>query len=264
MRTEDTSSPIDFGTGVAARTGRWRAGKTRLQRAFTLVGAAGILACVAVAAARCGGLPSSSTGPTPLSTLTAPAGPARPAVLVGAGDIGVCGSSAAAATGQLLDGVSGTVFTTGDNAYPNGSEANFRDCYEPYWGTPSGPDQASGRQPRIRGRRRRAVLQLLRGERRSLRTRLLQLSGGLLARGGAEFRGAVRSRVRPDAVASRQVVRHPQSVHPGLLAQAVVQFGPARPQREHARDLARALRVRRGRRDRWPRASLRALRSAGS
>ena len=55
-------------------------------------------------------------------------------MLVGAGDIGVCGSSAAAATGQLLDGVNGTVFTTGDNAYPNGSEANFRDCYEPYWG----------------------------------------------------------------------------------------------------------------------------------
>ena len=105
-----------------------------MQRAFTLVVAAGILAFVAAGAARCGGSQSSSTGPSPLTTLTAPAGPAGPAVLVGAGDIGVCGSSAAAATGQLLDRVGGTVFTTGDNAYPNGSEANFRDCYEPHWG----------------------------------------------------------------------------------------------------------------------------------
>ena len=39
-----------------------------------------------------------------------------------------------AATAQLIDRVSGIVFTTGDNAYPNGSAANFRDCYEPYWG----------------------------------------------------------------------------------------------------------------------------------
>jgi acid phosphatase type 7 len=56
------------------------------------------------------------------------------AVLVGAGDIGLCGSAAAEATARLLDGLAGVVFTAGDNAYPNGTAANFRDCYEPTWG----------------------------------------------------------------------------------------------------------------------------------
>lgn len=55
-------------------------------------------------------------------------------MLVGAGDIGLCGSSAVAATAQILDRVSGIVFTTGDNAYPNGSASDFRNCYEPHWG----------------------------------------------------------------------------------------------------------------------------------
>ena len=55
-------------------------------------------------------------------------------MLVGAGDIGQCGSAAVAATALLIDRISGVVFTTGDNAYPNGSAANFRDCYEPHWG----------------------------------------------------------------------------------------------------------------------------------
>jgi hypothetical protein len=60
--------------------------------------------------------------------------PQPPATLVGAGDIGQCGSAAVEATARLVDSVSGIVFTTGDNAYPNGSAANFRDCYEPQWG----------------------------------------------------------------------------------------------------------------------------------
>jgi hypothetical protein len=78
--------------------------------------------------------------------------PGPPAVLVGAGDIGLCGSPAVAATAQLLDRISGIVFTTGDNAYPNGTAQNFRDCYEPHWGrhrnrtrpTPGNHDFESG------------------------------------------------------------------------------------------------------------------------
>ncbi len=34
----------------------------------------------------------------------------------------------------LLDGISGTVFTAGDNAYPTGAAADFGGCYEPSWG----------------------------------------------------------------------------------------------------------------------------------
>jgi hypothetical protein len=55
-------------------------------------------------------------------------------VLVGAGDIASCSSSGDEATAKLLDGISGTVFTTGDNAYPDGTAAQFRDCYGPSWG----------------------------------------------------------------------------------------------------------------------------------
>jgi hypothetical protein len=55
-------------------------------------------------------------------------------VLVGAGDIAVCGSVASAQTAALLDRIDGTVFTAGDNAYFQGSAANYRDCYEPTWG----------------------------------------------------------------------------------------------------------------------------------
>jgi Calcineurin-like phosphoesterase len=56
-----------------------------------------------------------------------------PAVLVGAGDIANCGGMEAA-TATLLDGIAGTVFTTGDNVYPNGAAAEYTNCYEPTWG----------------------------------------------------------------------------------------------------------------------------------
>jgi hypothetical protein len=69
--------------------------------------------------------------------------PGPPVVLVGAGDIGLCGSPAVAATAQLLDSISGIVFTTGDHAYPDGTAANFRDCYEPHWGRHRGRTRPS-------------------------------------------------------------------------------------------------------------------------
>jgi len=34
----------------------------------------------------------------------------------------------------MLDHISGTVFTTGDNAYPNGSAEEFANCYDTSWG----------------------------------------------------------------------------------------------------------------------------------
>lgn len=55
-------------------------------------------------------------------------------VLVGAGDIGWCGEPGAEQTARLLDGIPGTVFTTGDNAYPAGTASDFQNCYEPFWG----------------------------------------------------------------------------------------------------------------------------------
>ncbi|OKI74106.1 CBM96 family carbohydrate-binding protein [Micromonospora sp. CB01531] len=54
-------------------------------------------------------------------------------VLVGAGDIADSGSGDTA-TAALLDNISGTVFTTGDNVYTNGTAAEFNTYYEPTWG----------------------------------------------------------------------------------------------------------------------------------
>jgi hypothetical protein len=60
--------------------------------------------------------------------------PADDPVLVGAGDIADCSSDGDEATANLLDGIPGTVFTTGDNAYPDGTAADFMNCYELSWG----------------------------------------------------------------------------------------------------------------------------------
>src|SRR3972149_6882368 len=54
-------------------------------------------------------------------------------VLVGAGDI-ASGSTGDTATALLLDSIPGTVFTAGDNAYEDGSTAQFASYYEPTWG----------------------------------------------------------------------------------------------------------------------------------
>ena len=77
----------------------------------------------------CGGT-SGPTGPTPL-----PPGQAV-AVLVGAGDIARCGAERLGAerTASLLDGIDGTIFTAGDNAYPSGRPQDFQNCYGPTWG----------------------------------------------------------------------------------------------------------------------------------
>ena len=79
--------------------------------------------------------PAAEVELAPLADLPAPAeAPAEPAVLVGAGDIAACASPGSEATAALLDGIPGTVFTTGDNAYGDGTAVEFAHCYEPTWG----------------------------------------------------------------------------------------------------------------------------------
>lgn len=61
-----------------------------------------------------------------------------PAILVGAGDIAVCGNPSAEATAKLVESVlqspDATAFTLGDNVYNDGTTAEFANCYDPTWG----------------------------------------------------------------------------------------------------------------------------------
>ena len=54
-------------------------------------------------------------------------------VLVGAGDIASSGPNDSA-TAALLDNIPGTIFTVGDNVYPDGTAAQFNAYYHPTWG----------------------------------------------------------------------------------------------------------------------------------
>jgi hypothetical protein len=70
-------------------------------------------------------------------------------VMIGAGDIGLCGSPGAKETGAIVDSilkadsaakVENAVFTMGDNAYPSGSRGYsdiFNRCFTPSWGKPT-------------------------------------------------------------------------------------------------------------------------------
>lgn len=55
--------------------------------------------------------------------------------MVGAGDIAYCGGDRDAATARLVRRIPGTVFTLGDNVYDRGTAREFRNCYDPTWGT---------------------------------------------------------------------------------------------------------------------------------
>ena len=72
---------------------------------------------------------TSTAIPTAIAT-----GSSDDVVLVGAGDISECDNDNDELTAQLLDSIPGTVFTTGDNAYDNGTIDEYNTCYGPTWG----------------------------------------------------------------------------------------------------------------------------------
>jgi len=79
------------------------------------------------------GSPTGPTIPGPSTPSPGPPPTGGPETFVGAGDIAICGGNAEA-TARQLDGIGGTVFTLGDNAYSSGTRADFQNCYEPTWG----------------------------------------------------------------------------------------------------------------------------------
>ncbi len=88
---------------------------------------------------------AATEAPTPAATTTPTPAPATPtpgpvATLVGAGDIGECGTGGPEATARVIAAVlaetpDAIVFTAGDDAYPDGTAQDFADCYDPWWGT---------------------------------------------------------------------------------------------------------------------------------
>ena len=75
-----------------------------------------------------------TTGPTWTFHTT----PSSDPVFVGTGDIATCSVSEDTATGNVIKGIDGTVFTVGDNVYESGTAAEFTNCYATTpWGDPS-------------------------------------------------------------------------------------------------------------------------------
>lgn len=92
----------------------------------------------------CGSSPLGPAGVTPPDSFPPgtpggpiPSPPSQPQTFVGAGDIAMCDANSQA-TARLLDGIGGTVFALGDNAYQSGTREEYRACYEPTWGRHKG------------------------------------------------------------------------------------------------------------------------------
>jgi uncharacterized protein YjdB len=95
------------------------------------VNATGLVTAVTDGAAT---ISATSEGKSGTATITVLPLPGAPATLVGAGDIARCSAFGDEATANLLDNVPGTVFTSGDNAYPDGSPTDYSQCYDLSWG----------------------------------------------------------------------------------------------------------------------------------
>src|SRR5437879_6349910 len=93
---------------------------------YARVGMVAVVATAAVWAATC-------TANDTATVIVEPAG--TPQVLIGAGDIGACGLPHSQRVAALIDTIPGTVFTLGDNAYPNATATDYANCYAPTWGS---------------------------------------------------------------------------------------------------------------------------------
>lgn len=109
----------DGGTGTGARPSH-------------VYGTAGVYTVTLVVTDRRGLASTPASTTVDVDTPTPP--PPGTEILVGAGDIADCNTPWDEETAALLDGVPGTVFTTGDNAYNDGTPAQFANCYDPSWG----------------------------------------------------------------------------------------------------------------------------------
>ena len=123
--------------GLASLLGPPRDGTAAVSPSATARSSVPVTSASPSATASSGAPSGSASGAPPSASPSGPTAVATPSgdpVLVGAGDIADCELSGDSATAKLVEGIPGTVFTAGDNAYQDGTEAQFRDCYAPTWG----------------------------------------------------------------------------------------------------------------------------------
>ncbi len=113
------------GNILTGRTVTWTSSNTSV----ATVSSSGLVTALAAGPAT---ITATSEGQSGTAAITVTGG--STVTLVGAGDIASCSSSGDEATATLLDGIAGTVFTLGDNAYENGSTSDYTTCYNPTWG----------------------------------------------------------------------------------------------------------------------------------
>ena len=79
--------------------------------------------------------PGSPPAPPPPPGPPPPPSPPRDVTVAAAGDIAGCDTMGDEATADLVDRLApDLVVTAGDNAYPDGTPAEFAECYDPTWG----------------------------------------------------------------------------------------------------------------------------------
>jgi len=133
-----TATPKDANSNpLSGRTVTWSSDNVSV----ATVSSSGLVTGVSAGSAT---ITATSEGKDGTSAITVvPAPPGASVVLVGAGDIADCASNGDEATANLVDGIAGTVFTAGDNAYPDGTAANYAQCYDPSWGRHKGRTRPS-------------------------------------------------------------------------------------------------------------------------
>src|SRR5205807_1927328 len=122
-----TATPEDAnGNPLSGRVGTWASGKT----AVATVSGSGLVGGVAAGSAA---ITATSEGKSGSASVTVtPVG--ATVTLVGAGDIAECGDATDDSTAALLGRIGGTVFTAGDNAYPDGYYQDYANCWASSWG----------------------------------------------------------------------------------------------------------------------------------
>jgi hypothetical protein len=127
-----TATPKDAnGNPLSGRAISWSTSAT----AVATVSASGLVSGVAAGSATITATSEGKSGTSAVTvTSAAPPPPSGSSVLLAAGDIASCSSSGDEATATLLDGLTGTILTLGDNVYSSGTASEFTNCYQPSWG----------------------------------------------------------------------------------------------------------------------------------